>query len=159
MCWLSANTSCRIKHNISRVKFELHGTCSYQWMEVKVLLKVSTWIIIRSFVTPDSQKILDNLQFRCRGDNYPQIFAITITKQPLKWWGIFYNNFPIVTRNADAYKVRWVYSDAMVPDCPTSSRDSSVGEVELMMLCNETSDTSTSTSESLLSSGSLSTRI
>ena len=61
MCWPSANTSSGIKYNISRVKVELHGTCSYQWMEVKVLLKVSTWIIIRSFVMPDSEKILDNL--------------------------------------------------------------------------------------------------
>ena len=53
------------------------------------------------------------LQFRCRDDEYPHVIAMEIVDQPLKQGGILDDEFFYLTTDADAYKVRGIYSDPM----------------------------------------------
>ena len=94
------------------------------------------------------------LQFRRRENGYLQRWITRIKDQPLKWRGILDDELPSVKRNSNSYKVRRLYLETTDSNLKTSTKHSSAGQLEWMMLCNEASDIRTRTSESFLRNGS-----
>ena len=95
------------------------------------------------------------LQFRRKEDGYLQRWITRIKDQPLKWRGIldeaaFYKKkeIPILTRLGD-----FIWRQPILT-VKTSTKHSSAGQLEWMMLCNEASDIRTRTSERFLRNGS-----
>ena len=58
-------------------------------------------------------EIAQCLQLGCRDDEYLHVIALEIVDQPLKHGGILDDEFSYLTTDADAYKVRGIYSDPM----------------------------------------------
>ena len=96
------------------------------------------------------------LQFRCRDNSYRTVVDQTINNQPSNRRGILNNEFSKWTTNANDYKVRRVYCDATTSSIANKQERLKSGQLEWIMLCSDASDISTSTSESLFTSGSLS---
>ena len=94
------------------------------------------------------------LQFKRREDGYLQRWITRIKDQPLKWRGILDDELPSVKRNSNSYKVRRFIWRQPILTVKTSTKHSSAGQLEWMMLCNEASDIRTRTSESFLRNGS-----
>ena len=94
------------------------------------------------------------LQFRRREDGYLQRWITRIKDQPLKWRGILDDELPSVKRNSNSYKVRRLYWRQLILTVKISTKHSSAGQLEWMMMCNEASDIRTRTSESFLRNGS-----
>ena len=94
------------------------------------------------------------IQFRHREDGYLQRWITRINDQPLKWRASWMmsclpsKEIPILTRLGD-----FIWRQPILT-VKTSTKHSSAGQLEWMMLCNEASDIRTRTSESFLRNGS-----